>query len=148
MDQHAVRDAATRGFEIGAHTRTHPRLPAMSPSDLAGEIGGSRNDLLSCGVPCVRLFTYPYGECDERITEAVRVAGFEAAFTVEPGWAQPNGDCFAIPRIEILRSDVGLKLQWKVAMAGPLRRRHQSWTEAVRNLWQRWPVFSRVRLSA
>jgi peptidoglycan/xylan/chitin deacetylase (PgdA/CDA1 family) len=114
---------ARAGVEIGAHSRTHPALPDLGPTELSDEVAGSCADLKEMDLGPVRLFAYPYGESSEPVRQAVESAGCEAAFTVDPGLVQRDGDPFRIPRIEILREDVGWKFQWKVALAGKLRLR-------------------------
>jgi len=67
-----------------------------------------------------RTFAYPHGEHDKRARNCVAEAGFDAAFTVEPGLARPGADePYALPRIEILRKDgSGIRLLAKVILAG------------------------------
>lgn len=138
LDADGLRRLARGGVEIGAHSRTHPSLPKVSATDLADEVGGSCQELKAMGMGQVRLFAYPYGESDERVRRAVESAGCLAAFTVEPGFVRPGVDPYLIPRIEILRRDVGWRFRWKVAVAGPLVRRHSGWLALAATLWDRW----------
>ncbi len=120
-DESELRKLASEGVEIGAHSRTHPSLPHLAPEILVGEISGSADDLVKMGQARPRMFAYPYGEHAEAVTRIVEESGYEAAFTVEPGYVRPRKDAFVVPRIEILREDTGLRFLWKVVWAGGLR---------------------------
>lgn len=125
---------AERGLEIGAHSRTHPRLTRLEASVLDEEIAGSRRDLTDMGFPQPRLFAYPYGDHDRRVEEAVRAAGYESAFTVVPDKTRRNVSAFTVPRIEVWPHDTGLRFLRKVRRGGPERE-----TELrVRRMWARF----------
>jgi hypothetical protein len=57
------------------------------------------------GAPC-RHLAYPYGEEDDRVREAARRAGYEAAFAVDP--RRGRSDRFGVPRLAIYRHDTTL----------------------------------------
>ena len=118
LDADGLRELAANGVEVGAHSRTHRRLDRLSAEELRAEIGGSLLDLLSAGHRQPRFFSYPYGQHDERVRTAAKQAGLAAAFTTEPGLVKEGQDEFRLPRIEILREDVGVRLRLKVARAG------------------------------
>lgn len=52
------------GIGLGAHTRTHPRLPGLDPETLESEIGGAARDLEQHLGSRPDGFAYPYGELD------------------------------------------------------------------------------------
>jgi GT2 family glycosyltransferase/peptidoglycan/xylan/chitin deacetylase (PgdA/CDA1 family) len=125
LDVKGLRELARQGIEIGAHSRSHCSLPGLSDSALHQEIAGSVADLEAGGLGRPRLFAYPYGEYDERVTTATSRAGLRAAFTVDPGRIGRRSVRHRLPRIEILRSDVRLRFVLKVVGAqwlGPYRR--------------------------
>jgi len=107
------------GIDIGVHGMTHRSLRGLSGDDLATEVVGARAALEECGLR-PSAFAYPHGEHDEEVRAWVAQAGFEVAFSVEPGFARPGiEDQFALPRIEILRRDgSGIRLLLKVLLAG------------------------------
>jgi peptidoglycan/xylan/chitin deacetylase (PgdA/CDA1 family)/glycosyltransferase involved in cell wall biosynthesis len=74
---------ATRGIEVGVHTRTHPDLTSVTSSVLRGEIIGCKSDLAQAGVTTIS-FAYPYGYYDDRVRLAV-ADDFRIAFTCEKG---------------------------------------------------------------
>ncbi|MBM7804171.1 glycosyltransferase involved in cell wall biosynthesis/peptidoglycan/xylan/chitin deacetylase (PgdA/CDA1 family) [Geodermatophilus bullaregiensis] len=116
-DLHRLREY---GFEVGAHSRTHPTLPTLSPPVLTAEVRGSVDDLAGVGLGPVRFFAYPYGLNDRRVHEAVRRAGITAAFTTDPGVMDPRTDRMRIPRVEIGRRDEGARFLTRVLLAREL----------------------------
>lgn len=140
LDADGLADAARRGVEVGAHSRTHPSLPGLADEALSAEIAGSVEQLRRLGHGVVRFFAYPYGEHDARARAAVRAAGVRAAFTTDPGRVHAADDPYRLRRVEILPGDVGLALRVKVATAGYLHDlvpRLRSWAR-VRTRLRRW----------
>jgi peptidoglycan/xylan/chitin deacetylase (PgdA/CDA1 family) len=137
LDVDGLRQLAGAGIEVGAHSRTHRPLPALSAADIADEVGGAREDLRAIDVGPVRLFAYPHGTSDERVRQAVATAGYQAAFSVAPGLVRQGSDPFRIARIEIFRRDVGRRFRWKVALGGSLRSAKGP-VAVVGGLWHRW----------
>ena len=94
-----VRRLIARGWEIGAHTVTHPDLRTVDAARLEEEVAGSRAALQrEFGQP-VDFFCYPFGRLDATVREAVRAAGYKAATTTKRGLAAPEDDPFALDRI-------------------------------------------------
>ncbi|MGD8496007.1 MAG: polysaccharide deacetylase family protein [Gemmatimonadales bacterium] len=65
--------------EIGAHSRTHPRLARLGERRLIGEIEGSGTDLAELLGRPIPHFAYPHGSHSRRVRECVEAAGFAAA---------------------------------------------------------------------
>jgi peptidoglycan/xylan/chitin deacetylase (PgdA/CDA1 family) len=100
----AIRRLIRAGWEIDSHTLTHPDLTTVDDGRLAHELVGSRVRLRRYfGASVSRFFCYPSGHYDSRVIAAVKAAGYLAATTTQPGWAQPTADPFALPRIRIDR---------------------------------------------
>ena len=104
MNWQELREVSEAGMEIGAHTRTHRRLSAISaePGALEDEIAGCKTDIeAALGTTC-RYFAWPFGtkaDVDAASLEAIKAAGYEAAFGVyrEPVVGGAT-DPFMIPR--------------------------------------------------
>lgn len=99
-----VRDLHTHGFEIGAHTRTHADLGAVTGAAAEREIRGSREEIENrLGAPVVH-FAYPYGRA-ENLTESnralVRSAGFRCCVACYGGTNPRGSDVFRLSRIPI-----------------------------------------------
>jgi len=83
-------------FDIAAHTRFHPILPACSDEEAALEISASRSEIeLLTGQPCLD-FSYPNGDYGAREIELVKEAGFRSARTVDIGWNTATTDRFVL----------------------------------------------------
>jgi peptidoglycan/xylan/chitin deacetylase (PgdA/CDA1 family) len=110
-------DAA--GGIVGSHTRGHEQLPALSQSKLDAELRDALDELRA-NVPDARsLLAYPYGLHDERVRAAAADAGYEAAFTTEPGRNGAGTDVYCLRRIGMLNWDSCLAFLWK-ALTGEL----------------------------
>jgi peptidoglycan/xylan/chitin deacetylase (PgdA/CDA1 family) len=99
-----VRRLVAAGWELGAHTFTHPDLRSLGDAELEHEVAGSRVEIARrFGVP-VDFFCYPAGRYDARVVAAVRRAGFLGATTTVEGIATP-GSPYELRRIRVSRGD-------------------------------------------
>ena len=121
-DVEGLRTLVRNGIGLGSHSRTHAKLNRLERDALDAELVGSAKDLVALGFERPTFVAYPHGEHDDVVREAAAAAGYGGAFTVERQLAQPDGDRFAIPRIEIRRSHSGRRFLWTVLAAGRLRR--------------------------
>ena len=136
LDAEGLQTLAQRGVEIGAHSRTHCLLPTSTTDELDTEVEGSVDDLEKIGLKRPRFFAYPYGEADRRVRQAARKANVQAAFTVKPGVVGFDSDCWELPRIEILKEDIGWKFLWKVAMGRGSRLKSGDRASTLKRLLQ------------
>ena len=99
-----VRDLIAAGWEIDAHSITHPDLTKVDDAQLWNEVSGARATLQwEFHIP-VDFYCYPSGKYDARVIEAVRRAGFSGATTTNEGLARPP-DYFTLPRIRVDATD-------------------------------------------
>jgi peptidoglycan/xylan/chitin deacetylase (PgdA/CDA1 family) len=78
-----LHDLVAAGFEIGAHTVSHPDLSRLGFDDCLREMRESRDELKrTLGVE-VRTFAYPSCRYGLAAVEAARAAGFTAAVTCQ-----------------------------------------------------------------
>jgi peptidoglycan/xylan/chitin deacetylase (PgdA/CDA1 family) len=106
-------------MDLGAHTVTHPLLSALSPEDQRGEIRDSRAWIEALVGRPVRTFAYPYGKTgdyNEASVEAVRGAGFEAAFCAVQGAIEASDDPFQLRRWEVNNWDA-MQFAWRMKAA-------------------------------
>lgn len=122
LDADGIRALEARCIEIGSHGATHRQLPLLSPKELDAELAGSADALASLGVRRPRLFAYAYGAHDPAVADAARRAGYAAAFAADAGIVTEDADRFTLPRVEILRDDVGWRLLAKVGLARAVPR--------------------------
>lgn len=105
------------GWEVGSHSRTHPRLRELGDDELAEELGASREDCeRQLGTPCTSL-AYPFGDVDDRVAAAARQAGYAVGATLARQAGRANA--LRTPRICVNRVDGQLRFASKVSR--PLR---------------------------
>ncbi len=102
MTQEQVQTLAKKGFEIGAHTVSHPILRELPDAEAAREICESRSHLQAITGQKVEMFAYPNGrpgeDYDLRHVAMVKQAGFIGAVSTIPGAASKTDDLYQIPR--------------------------------------------------
>jgi peptidoglycan/xylan/chitin deacetylase (PgdA/CDA1 family) len=101
LSRRQVRRMIKDGWELDAHSVTHPDLTKVGPGRLASEVAGSRRTIRSAFGVDASFFAYPYGRHDAKVRRAVRAAGFLGATTVHRGLASPRRDPFALDRITV-----------------------------------------------
>jgi peptidoglycan/xylan/chitin deacetylase (PgdA/CDA1 family) len=112
-----VKRMIADGWEVDAHSLTHPDLTTLDATALRREIAGSRTAIHErFGVP-VNAFCYPAGRYDATVEAAVAAAGYRAATTERSGAARPSDDPYALPRIRIDRGDSTAAVVAKVRAA-------------------------------
>ena len=109
-----VRRMIARGWEIGAHSLTHPDLRTVEPERLEEEVAGSRAALAAEFGVAIDFFCYPFGRFDATVQAAVRAAGYKAATTTRRGLASPEDDPYALDRIIVTRNDTPRRLLRRV----------------------------------
>lgn len=95
--------AASSLVEIGAHGYEHVPMTVFDEASLARDVSRARSALESHLDGSVTLFSYPYGDHDERVVEAVRGVGFTAAVTTRPRRLPADrlaADRFRLPRLD------------------------------------------------
>lgn len=120
-----LRALGMQGWEIGAHSRTHPRLTELGDDALQAEILGSREDcekLLS--QPCLS-FAYPYGAEDARVRRVTAESGFAVAAGLPAG--PLRGGRYAWPRIGVYNGDNARRFRLKVGSGTRALRRSPIW---------------------
>lgn len=93
-------DLSSGGWEIGAHTRTHPDLTRLSTDLIEAEVAGGKRDLEDRLGRAVDLFAYPSGRYDHRVRAVVR-RYYRAACTTDMGWVSASSPADALERIEM-----------------------------------------------
>jgi peptidoglycan/xylan/chitin deacetylase (PgdA/CDA1 family)/GT2 family glycosyltransferase len=111
-----------RGVEIGAHSRTHARLPELPSAELTAELEGSKRDLEELLGARVSTFAYPFGAVDDRARDAA-ASTFEAAFTIEEGLNTLATDPFLLRRSMVRSTDTSLDVLFRLRLGwSPLHR--------------------------
>jgi peptidoglycan/xylan/chitin deacetylase (PgdA/CDA1 family) len=97
-----LREMASAGVEIGAHTRTHADLGAeSSEEEIFREVVGSKSDLEHKLGTAVRYFAFPFGQHNNLSAIVFRIAsdaGFDGVCSAYGGYNFPGDDPFHLRR--------------------------------------------------
>lgn len=96
-----VREAASAGTELGAHTINHPSLDLLKGDRLVREVAGSRRVLQQETGRSIDFFCYPAGKLSDEVLRVVREAGFVGAVTTKWGLTDASQDPYRWDRIRI-----------------------------------------------
>ena len=99
-----VRRLIGAGWEIDAHTITHPDLTRVDDAQLRYEVAGSRKRLRHLFHVPVDFFCYPAGRYDAHVIAAVQQAGYFGATTTNYGLARPTQP-YTLARVRVSGSD-------------------------------------------
>ena len=116
MTWEMATDLAGRGWEIGAHTLSHPKLIGLDDERLARELVESRRLIAERFGRCDTL-AYPFGLWDERVERAADAAGYRFAFTL-PIDAQRRAGPLSIPRLTLDDRDSVTRFRAKLSVPG------------------------------
>lgn len=98
-----LREAASEGIEIGAHTRTHADLGSVDdPQRLHDEVITAGEELQAALGRPVRYFAFPYGQFANLHPAAFQLAfeaGYEGVCSAYGGFNFPGDDAFHLQRI-------------------------------------------------
>jgi peptidoglycan/xylan/chitin deacetylase (PgdA/CDA1 family) len=135
-----VGELAALGYEIGAHSHTHPQLDTLSVAAMRREIAGSRTRLQEgTGLP-VDSFAYPHGYSDARVRRAVRDAGFSSACSVKNALSSPSDPAFTLSRLMLMAATTDEEVVGWLAGRGVPVGRHDE-----RLLTRGWRWWRRAR---
>jgi peptidoglycan/xylan/chitin deacetylase (PgdA/CDA1 family) len=113
MSWDELGELASEGWEIGSHTRTHPRLPLLDGEALREELAGSRAELEEgLGGRC-RSIAYPYGDCSATVVMAAREAGYVGGGAMAGRVVKPAA--LEWPRVPVFLADDERRYRLKVA---------------------------------
>ena len=109
-----ITEMRATGFSFHSHTRLHPDLTTLAGEKLAAELAGSRQDLEELLDSEIRYLAYPYGRHNDQVLDAARAAGYEAAFSTQPGFNRHDVDPFRIRRLDVSGTDTPNMLSRKI----------------------------------
>jgi peptidoglycan/xylan/chitin deacetylase (PgdA/CDA1 family) len=117
MNWDDLRALVEAGFDIGAHSMTHPDLTECGSGRLIDEVAGVKELLERRLGREVVSFSYPYGRHNAHVRETADRAGYRLACTSRYGINTASGSCYDVARTEVTgidrRGDFRRKLQGK-----------------------------------
>ncbi|WP_426060648.1 polysaccharide deacetylase family protein [Hymenobacter sp. B1770] len=93
------------GWEIGAHTMSHPRLTTLPLPDAASEIQRSKNELEAALQTEIVSFAYPFGDLNDAVKKAVYEAGFALGVSTDTGGMHIEDDRMQVFRINMFPNE-------------------------------------------
>ena len=112
-----IRALVAAGWELDTQGYNHADLTVLDSEQLRFQVAVTRARLRKLYGVAVSWFCYPSGRYDQAVVDAVRAAGFIGATTVVPGWAQPGGDPYTLPRLRVLGGTTPGELLAQIANA-------------------------------
>ncbi len=131
MSAEQIRDLHARGYAIGAHTLTHPKLAGLPAAALRAEITGSRSAIEEMLSAPVTAFAYPKGSYNALVREETARAGFTVGVTVREAVCGCGEDPLLMPRIAVDASTGPLQFAGKLSAALPV------YVKLMRIVWRK-----------
>jgi peptidoglycan/xylan/chitin deacetylase (PgdA/CDA1 family) len=100
LDWDELGTLAARGVSIGAHSRSHPMLSALTDEAIEEEVGGGADDIEQRLGQRPTDFAYPYGDLDDRVTAAAS-RHFARACTTDLRTLSGGEAANLIPRLDM-----------------------------------------------
>lgn len=108
-----LRDLVDQGWEVGSHTRSHPRLPELGDAEIAAELTESRRECEErLGAPCGAI-AYPYGAYDDRVVRLALESGYSFGASAPRHAALPLP--LAWPRVGVYRGERACRLRLRAS---------------------------------
>ena len=117
MSIQQLQEIPTDLVTIGSHSMTHPVLPKIDDARLRKELLGSRETLEKMLNREIRLFSFPYGACDQRVIEQCREAKYDRVFSALPVLAFTEPQEFLTGRVGVCPTDWPIEFRLKLAGA-------------------------------
>ncbi len=92
-----IRALVSEGFDVGAHTMTHPVLSDLHGQRLWVEVFECKQVLEQILGQDVQMFCYPRGRYNQEVLETVRKAGYRGARTTRMLCQQGSFNAFEMP---------------------------------------------------
>lgn len=116
LDWPGVAELVAGGLiDVQAHTRTHPRLPALSAVAARSELESSKAEIEDRLEMRVTSLCYPAGLYGQREALLAREAGYRAAVTCRPGLNDHHTDLMELRRNLIYPRDDLLRFRAKLS---------------------------------
>lgn len=99
-----LADAVQDGAEIGAHTRSHPKLDQLTETQLRDELCVSKSLLEDNLGTAITGVAYPFGYSSPQVRQIARNAGYTYGCSVGNAMTTSTMDSFALTRLTVKRT--------------------------------------------
>lgn len=96
-----LKELEVGGIAIASHTHTHPLLDQCGEATLHYELTTSSRLLKEWGFRFHNVFAYPNGNSNKTVSDAVKAAGYRAAFVFDHAVTRNPISPFAISRLSV-----------------------------------------------
>ncbi len=128
MSWDQLKKLRSSGWEIGCHTKTHPRMDGIEDKVALAELIESKALVEERIGGSAQTFCYPYGLFNKQTPALVEAAGYTGACTTRSGIASDSSNAFLLPRVKVSHSDGVAGLLYKLNLRPMLptlrKRRH------------------------
>lgn len=104
LSESDILEMSASGIEFASHSFNHKLFNQISEKEIEFEVSESKKFIENLTQKECATFAYPAGFFTDFAKEAIKKAGYTAAFTTIYG-AENNSDVFELNRVEILRRD-------------------------------------------
>jgi peptidoglycan/xylan/chitin deacetylase (PgdA/CDA1 family) len=101
ISHHEIRELIRDGWELDTQGWNHSDMVTQTASGLRLQINDARRLLRRWFHVPVNWFCYPSGQYDQTVIAALKSAGFRGSTTEYWGFAGPQDDPYALPRMEV-----------------------------------------------
>ena len=107
LDWEAIGALAAGGWELGSHSKSHPRLSTLDDDQVDDEMARSREEIETRTGASVPTFAFPYGASSGRVRRRAQHY-YSAAVGTRLGYVNSTSDRFELPRIDAYYLDEGI----------------------------------------
>ncbi len=89
------------GFEVGSHMVHHIDITTLKDNELYFEFKVSKDVISEKIGKAIKVFSYPYGKANKRVSEMAKSIGYIGGCSSFPGVNYPSNDPYILKRTEI-----------------------------------------------
>lgn len=101
MTENEINQWLELGFDIGAHTKTHPDLTCVSDEQALIEINDCKIELEEKFNVTINDFCYPFGRFNDFVLNVLKGSDYATATTMQRGRVNVNSNKYLLPRIPV-----------------------------------------------
>lgn len=101
MTENEINEWLELGFDIGAHTKTHPDLTCVSNEQALIEINDCKIELEEKFKVSVNDFCYPFGRFNDFVLNVLKESDYTTATSMQRGRVNLNSNKYLLPRIPV-----------------------------------------------